>query len=325
LNAGSVPLLLVSGFLGSGKTTFLKRVLEEGACRGRLAVVQNEFAPASVDGEVLRAAGREFTLVEINGGSVFCVCLMPSTRSALDRLLAEVRPDLILLEATGLADPIAIAEILHDPALAGRVHLAGILDLVDAASFLDLEPVVPRIAHQVQVADWIVINKIDRNPAAEAPIRDRARELNPFATIHAASHARFDLGPLLDAIQAGAGRQPVALRREAELRGVPRSGRPDIASAAARATGTVAREALDRFLAGFTPAAARLKGFVQCDDGKALAVQWSSGALEIREIPPRTGPSVLIAMGWGLDAGRFARGFQALFAGDRAHGSPGVT
>jgi len=318
LNAGSVPLLLVTGFLGSGKTTFLKRVLEEGACGGRLAVVQNEFAPASVDGEVLRATGREFTLVEINGGSVFCVCLMPSFRSALERLLAEARPETILLEATGLADPIAIAEILQDPALAGRGHLAGILDLVDAASFLDLEPVVPRIAHQVQVADWIVINKIDRNPAAEGAIRDRARRLNPFATIQACSHARFDLGPLLGAIARGGG-EPVAMRREAELRGVPRSGRPDIASAAARATGAVPRAALDRFLAGFTPAAVRLKGFVQCDDGKTLAVQWSSGALEIREIPPRAGPSVMIAMGWGLDAGRFVRGFQALFA--RARGS----
>ena len=71
-----IPLHIISGFLGSGKTTLLKNILEKYSDTIKIGVVQNEFAPANIDGIALKKTGKNFNLLEIKNGSVFCVCLL---------------------------------------------------------------------------------------------------------------------------------------------------------------------------------------------------------------------------------------------------------
>ena len=67
-----IPFHIISGFLGSGKTTFLKRIIDKYAGEYKIGIIQNEFAPANIDGAELKKSGKDFQLLEINNGSAFC-------------------------------------------------------------------------------------------------------------------------------------------------------------------------------------------------------------------------------------------------------------
>ena len=108
-----IPFYIVTGWLGSGKTTLLKNILSKYGNKTRIAVIQNEFAPTGVDGKELKDTGQPFELIEVNNGSVFCVCQLDNFTEALDKLALDYNPDVIFLESSGLADPISIAEILR--------------------------------------------------------------------------------------------------------------------------------------------------------------------------------------------------------------------
>jgi G3E family GTPase len=188
-----IPFYLVTGFLGSGKTTFLKQVLERFGDSRKVAVVQNEFAPASIDGTDLKQVSKPFEILEINNGSVFCVCLLSDFKSSLNRFIREHHPDAVFLEASGLADPIAVAEVLQAEELKDIVYLAYIWTVVDVPNFLRLKTMVKRLTHQVAVADRIILNKIDlADDEMLENVREVVREINPFAEISTASYCAFD-------------------------------------------------------------------------------------------------------------------------------------
>ena len=109
-------LILISGFLGSGKTTLLKNLLSLHKGK-RIAVIQNEFAPSGVDGKELQLTDTSFKLVEINNGSVFCVCLLSNFIENITKLITEYNPEIIYLEASGISDPISICELLNNEAI----------------------------------------------------------------------------------------------------------------------------------------------------------------------------------------------------------------
>ena len=121
-----IPFILLTGFLGSGKTTFLKRLLARYSSDGKIGIIQNEFAPGSVDGTELMQSGMPFEILEVNNGSVLCVCLLGSFVKSLRIFVEECRPDALILEASGLSDPISIGEMLQAPDLSGRLFLSHI-------------------------------------------------------------------------------------------------------------------------------------------------------------------------------------------------------
>ncbi|MBR4442979.1 MAG: cobalamin biosynthesis protein CobW, partial [Clostridia bacterium] len=106
---GQTDLILVTGFLGAGKTTLIARLL--AMYRGeRIHLIVNEFGRAAVDGALL--AGLGASMDEIVNGSIFCACRLDEFESALDRAQAE-GPDRIIVEASGLSDPTAIRYLLE--------------------------------------------------------------------------------------------------------------------------------------------------------------------------------------------------------------------
>jgi len=156
-----IPFYLVTGFLGSGKTTFLKEVLALYSGNSRIAIIQNEFAPAGVDGKELKLTGHGFHLEEVNNGSVFCVCLMATFVKSIQKIIENYRPDMIFLEASGLSDPINIIELLAREGLNERVSLAHVFCVVDALNFDNGIKTLPRSRHQIMIADTVIVNKSD--------------------------------------------------------------------------------------------------------------------------------------------------------------------
>jgi G3E family GTPase len=303
----SIPLYILTGFLGSGKTTFLKRVLDQYANGQKIGIIQNEFAPLNVDAVELKQSDTSFELMQVNRGSVFCVCLVADFKTGLRDFVNAHKPDAVFLEASGLSDPIAVVEILQAPELQDCVHLVKIWSIVDASSFLIMEKSNLRITHQVRVADVVIINKMDKADAeAIRKVEERINQINPLAKIFQTSYCDVDIH-LADEIVP-----PVAIREQNVLDVQNAQPRPVIGTAVVKSTKKISRPALDQFLHEYSAKAYRLKGHVQLDDGTALMVQITNGDCQLSVIQNYIGPTELVAIGPDVDPREFSTRFREL-------------
>lgn len=181
-----VPCSIVTGFLGAGKTTLVRNILENGAGR-RLAVIVNEFGDVGIDGEILKGCGiescNEDSIVELSNGCICCT-VADDFVPALESLLAlENPPEHILIETSGLALPKPLVQAFNWPAIASRVTVDGVIAVVDGAAVaagrfaddpealaaqraedtsLDHDnPLEEVFEDQLLCADLIVLNKAD--------------------------------------------------------------------------------------------------------------------------------------------------------------------
>lgn len=301
-----IPFYLVTGFLGSGKTTLIKKLIERYADREKLAVIQNEFAPANMDSYEMKQTGKSFELLEINNGSVFCVCLLSSFKSSLRDFIDQHHPSAIVMEASGLSDPIAIAELFEAPELKEILYLENIWCIVDAQEFLKRSAMLTRMQHQVMVADTILINKEDLAPQNISVIESAIRELNPFAAIHQTSYCSIDLN---DALKFS-GKEALALKRSQEHKSLESSGRPDINSGVLKTTQKISMHNLQTFLEYWSEKLVRLKGHVLLDDNRICAISIASGKIETKLITYYAGPTEVIAMGFDFSLHQFNESFK---------------
>ena len=295
-------LYLVTGFLGSGKTSLLKHILSLYANRHRIAVIQNEFAPAGTDGKELQQSGEPFRLVEVNNGSVFCVCMLGTFTRSLEKLVRAYQPELIFLEASGLSDPINIIELLRDPAIRDRVALARIISIVDAPHFRQGLQMMPRVRHQVMVADTVLINKIDQYQGDKKSLQEEVRAINPFAAIRETTYCRFDPEDL-DPIEA---RPQEAAAHFGEKES---EGRPGMKASVMRVHDRISPDGLDRFVEEIRKESPRIKGFVNTTDGKVVGIQAVFSSYNKEVIPGYQGPTEVIAFGEDLTPGKLRKTF----------------
>jgi G3E family GTPase len=282
-----IPFYLICGWLGSGKTTLLKNILEQYGETYKIAVIQNEFAPTSVDGTELKSTGKPFKLIEINNGSVFCVCQLGSFVSALESLVDEYDPEMIFLESSGLADPISVAEILNKPTIKQRIQLQSIITVIDAIHFGHTFNSMLRFKHQVLVADLLLINKTDAVSSGSGPIRDQLNNWNPFAPVLESSYCRIELDELLN----------VACKSASGTRFLPdikAGNRPDMGVVLLRLHEKISAACLNDFLQDVLPDSFRIKGFINTTEGETLAVQAVFDQVEIKHISYYEGRSELI-------------------------------
>ncbi len=154
-----IPICLITGFLGTGKTTLLKRIVEENRDRKWIYLV-NEFSALDVDGAMVSAENPD--VVSIPGGSIFCKCLVTEFIGQMTKI-HEQHPDTegVVIEASGMADPRVIADMLKETGLGRYFELANIVSIVEPRSFLRLIHTLPNIIHQVEAADLVLLNKCD--------------------------------------------------------------------------------------------------------------------------------------------------------------------
>ena len=196
-----LPLLVIGGYLGSGKTTLVNRILAE--TDERLAVVVNDFGDIDIDSRLITAADED--KIELANGCV-CCSLSDGLLAVLDRLIeTDGRYDRIVIEASGVADPGAIGQYGHLPGLRLDAALV-VASAEDLESWLDDELIAETVALQLRRADAVVLSKLDLVSSAAA---ERARGLvaavAPPATVVAAGAHALAVRGVLDggAVEGG--------------------------------------------------------------------------------------------------------------------------
>jgi cobalamin biosynthesis protein CobW len=174
-----IPVDIVGGFLGSGKTTLLRRLLERGTGEERVAVVVNELGEIGIDGLVVGGLGYGERMVELSSGCICCQLDTLHFEIALDELCDDVKPDRIVIETSGVADPGSLARRLAE---LGR-PLGSVITVVDTVN-LDAVLAEPVGVDQVAAADFLVLSKLDLPETRGAAATEaRLRVLNSRAPV----------------------------------------------------------------------------------------------------------------------------------------------
>lgn len=298
----AIPLQLVTGFLGSGKTTFLKNYLDEFSGQRKIGIIQNEFSEVNVDSFELQQKNADFRILEVNNGSVFCVCLLGSFIGSLAAFVDQYQPDELILEASGMSDPLSVGQIFQSPLLKNKVYLDHVWCLADALNFEKISTLQTRVNHQIRIADTIVVNKSDLAEDKIDAVIQRIKYLNPFAAILATSFARIDFN----------GRKPVMKffpsGEKAE------NGRPNIESLVFKSNRPISPEKLDEFLKQIHPECIRSKGYINLTSGVKVFLQGSFDEFTLQEVKPFAAPTEFIIIGSFSEEQAYQKLFENLCA-----------
>ena len=195
----AVQVSVITGFLGSGKSTLLAHLLRDPAL-ARTAVIINEFGAVGLDHLLVEASDEE--IVALDSGCVCCTVRGDLVRTAADllarRAAGTVAPfERIVIETTGLADPVPILQaLMTDPALADALCLESVIATVDATAGAATLDAHPESVKQAALADRIVLTKTDLTDPVANGLAERLHALNPAAPQLAAVHGALDAGRL---------------------------------------------------------------------------------------------------------------------------------
>lgn len=277
-----IPALVLSGFLGSGKTTLVQRLLLDARRRGlRIALVSNELGALGIDRALLGAGEQAY--VELEGGCVCCE-LSDDLVETLTRLQREVDPDRFVIETSGVALPYDTQLNFFRPPVRDFIGDDIAVVVVNAEQLVEGRDLEGTFEDQVQSADLLVLNKLDLVPEAEwDALEARLRAIEPDAPIVRA--VRGDVDPeLLFPPDLG----------ERDRRGEVPAAAPHhhthFVTGEWRPTRGLSSEALRAELG--RRELLRAKGFVETDEGLRL-VQVVGRRVEI-EVPPAPPPAALI-------------------------------
>ena len=255
-------VFLISGFLGSGKTTLIKHFLNSRMEDiGKTALIVNEVGDIGIDGTLL--SGRNVDMIEISSGCICCT-LKTDFSDAVQEIHDKVKPDLLIVETTGIAQPGDILDTLCEPPLDGYSRLRSLITVIDADLFKAREIFGTFYDNQIRCADILILNKIDLvSSESLRDIRSSLKGINPEANVFQTKYCAID--PLsLFSVDSEDGKKQQGDHSDhihSEMGGFQSFSFED--------EGPLDRKKLDEFLQALPPTLFRLKGWVRFKDSHA--------------------------------------------------------
>ncbi len=287
-----MDVFLVSGFLGAGKTTLIQYFLSrETRDLGKVAIIVNEVGEVGVDGTLL--AGRDVDLLEITSGCICCT-IKTDFSKAVQEIYDRVAPDFLVVEATGVAQPGEILDLLLDPPLREFCRIKRLVTVVDAEFFKAREFLGPFYENQIRLADILVLNKVDLvGPARLTEIKGELEEMSRKAKILTTRYCQVDPSLLLGASDADEAVHPS---------GAGHAGHDHLAcfqTFSYENPHPMDRKRLTQFLDSLPAGLFRLKGWVLLGDGP-FHLDFAAGRYRLAPLDtPR--PTALSFVGRGCD------------------------
>ena len=252
-----IKLYVLTGFLGSGKTSMLLKILDNLAGQ-KVGIIQNEFGRIDVDSEILKRDG--LVMTELTRGSIFCTCLQLKFAQALAEM-SKQDIEYLFVESSGLADPSNIDEILEAvKVLAGDVYeMGGLICLVDGVNFLEQVADEITVDRQLKHCHRAVVNKVDLISDEQlTKVIETVRKYNPICDIDTTTYG--DIGTTFLS-------QNLLEKRWAESEATTNSVDTKPKTMSLNFDGVAPKEKLEAFLKEILPMSHRIKGFFQLDDG----------------------------------------------------------
>lgn len=244
-------LYVLTGFLGSGKTTALLKILDQLKDH-RIGIIQNEFGKLGIDGTILRRGDIEMT--EINRGSIFCSCLKLNFVQALAEMAAK-NFEYLFVESSGWGDPSNMMEILEAAKVVSgyEYHLKGVICFVDAVNFLEQVKDEESAFRQLKHCSLAVMTKTDlADERQAAQVREKIREINPVCRIITSVKGELEESLLTQELEEGLWAEPEETTNSIETK--PKSIFMEY-------KGEVEKDCLDQFLREISADVHRVKGF----------------------------------------------------------------
>lgn len=337
ITADSVPVTLLVGFLGSGKTTLANRILSEQH-QQRIAVIVNEFGDVGIDGQLI--VGVDDNVVELSNGCLCCT-MQGDLTDTLRQLLARRRDtagaqpfERIVIEASGLASPGPVLQgILVEPTLHAQVHVDGVITMAHAKHIAQQLAEHPEASEQVAYADHIIINHCDQCTGDELAAAEAAlHTCNQHVSLERTTRAQVDVVRVLNQQTWDSARMHAALANG--VLGCDRDRDHDHDHAHdhvhrhTHGVGTLSLHAespldlarLTQWLLAVSQRTShelmRLKGILNCEShDQAVVIQGVYQWLEVRpEAGKRPAESVLVLIGRHLDEAELRRGWAECVA-----------
>ncbi len=260
-----MEVFLITGFLGAGKTTLIRHLLSsEFNADARVAVIVNEVGEIGIDGAVIdRQDGRDVDVMELTSG---CICCTIKTDffKAVQEIHKTINPSHLMVEATGIAQPGDMFDILCQKPVSEFSRLKSVITVVDAGFFEAREVLGTFYDNQIKCADTIILNKADQVDSDRLEeIKTVLSDLNAESHILSAQHCAVDADMLLG----------LSARQQERPSGDPFSHPHEqggFSSFTFEDRRLMDKQKLDRFLESLPPNLFRCKGWVRLADGSKL-------------------------------------------------------
>ena len=247
-----IQIVLLSGFLGAGKTTLMQRLLDTYQ-EHKIGVIINEFGEINIDAKLVSRDGID--IAELSNGSIFCACIKDKF---VDGLIEMSKTDIeyLFIEASGLADPSNMGDIVDGikKDTNDNYLIKGNICVADSCNFLELVEVLPALERQVKHANAVIVNKMDLiDDETFKEIAEKIDEINESTKVYAATHCDVDIKAIVDNFA------PSLVRSEDTTNTY--ESRPQ--TFIVKADQPVEKEKLIAFIKSISDSSYRIKGFCQ--------------------------------------------------------------
>ena len=265
-----IKLHLVTGFLGSGKTSVINSLLGHLKDK-KIALITNDFGPIAVDSALVAASSSVVATKSLSGGQLFCSCLSGSFVDAVEALLAH-DPDMIVVEASGLAKPAPLLEIVSviTNRSGGRVTYGGMLCVIDASRYHLLSQAITTLEEQLVFSDAIILNKTDLvDSPTLAAVTAEVQKIRPLVPCFATTRGTIR-ADMLSLWETDVAWEHIRSIDTTAYKGWGVHGRPE--TVVFSIEGDWEPAMLEALLAETSVHMLRMKGFLPSGDGKAWKV-----------------------------------------------------